>query len=173
MGCSDGCTPECRGATCPSAMARGRPCTAASEAGRGAGCGIEYFSRSSASSTDWVRSSGRSGVLMAQASGHTSMQRARGKNQRHRPTLSTEPDDHALGRSRGGFTTKLHLVTDGRGLPLAVELSAGQAHESTYAAPVLSSVKIPQPKGRCGRPRTRPEMVQGTRATILPQCAFG
>lgn len=64
-------------------------------------------------------------------------------------------------RSRGGFTTKLHLVTDGRGLPLAVELSAGQAQESKYAAPVLSAVKIPQPEGRRGRPRTRPEMVAG------------
>ena len=41
-----------------------------------------------------------------------------------------EPADHALGRSRGGFPTKLHLVTDGTGLPLAAALSAGQAHES-------------------------------------------
>jgi hypothetical protein len=44
-----------------------------------------------------------------------------------------EPADHALGRSRGGFTTKLHLVADGDGLPLAVALSAGQAHESMHA----------------------------------------
>ncbi len=30
-----------------------------------------------------------------------------------------EPDDHALGRSRGGLTTKVHLACDGRGRPLA------------------------------------------------------
>src|SRR5258708_4019756 len=28
-----------------------------------------------------------------------------------------EPTDHALGRSRGGFGTKVHLVCDGSGLP--------------------------------------------------------
>jgi len=95
---------------------------------------------------------------MVHASEHTSMQRARGKSQRI-PRELGEPTDHALGRSRGGFTAKLHLVTDGRGLPLAVELSAGEAAESKYAAPVLSAVEIPQPKGRCGRPRTRAEMV--------------
>ena len=32
-----------------------------------------------------------------------------------------EPADHALGRSRGGFGSKFHLVTDGKGTPLAVE----------------------------------------------------
>lgn len=41
-----------------------------------------------------------------------------------------EASDHALGRSRGGFTTKIHLLCDGRGLPLHFELSAGQDHES-------------------------------------------
>jgi transposase len=42
-----------------------------------------------------------------------------------------EPADHALGRSRGGFSTKLHLVCDGQGNPLHFELTAGQAHETT------------------------------------------
>jgi transposase len=32
------------------------------------------------------------------------------------------PPDEGLGRSRGGLTTKLHLVCDGRGRPLAVVL---------------------------------------------------
>jgi transposase len=38
--------------------------------------------------------------------------RHRPKNGIHRPY---EPDDHALVRSRGGLTTKLHLACDGRG----------------------------------------------------------
>lgn len=42
-----------------------------------------------------------------------------------------EPADHALGRSRGGFGTKFHLVTDGAGTPLAVRFTAGQVGEST------------------------------------------
>lgn len=33
-----------------------------------------------------------------------------------------EPCDRALGRSRGGWGTKLHAATDGCGLPLAVKL---------------------------------------------------
>ena len=69
-----------------------------------------------------------------------------------------EPADHALGRSRGGFGSKFHLVTDGSGLPLAVEVSAGQAHESTYFEPVMNAVRIPQPLG-C--PRTRPGALAG------------
>lgn len=42
-----------------------------------------------------------------------------------------EPGDHALGRSRGGFATKLHLLTDGNGNPLGFHLTGGQVHDST------------------------------------------
>jgi transposase len=48
-----------------------------------------------------------------------------------------EPDDHALGRSRGGYTTKIHLLSDGRGHPLHFHLTPGQAHESTALVSVL------------------------------------
>ncbi len=48
-----------------------------------------------------------------------------------------EPQDHGLGRSRGGFGTKFHLVTDGAGTPLAVEVTAGQVHDSTRAESVI------------------------------------
>jgi transposase len=50
-----------------------------------------------------------------------------------------EPTDHALGRSQGGFSTKLHLVTDGRGLPLSVELTGGQVHESKAFVPTIDA----------------------------------
>jgi transposase len=39
-------------------------------------------------------------------------------------------DGQALGRSRGGFSTKLHLRCDGNGLPLAIVLTPGQTHEA-------------------------------------------
>ena len=48
-----------------------------------------------------------------------------------------EPDDHALGRSRGGFTTKIHILCDGNGLPLQFHLTAGQTHESTVLDELL------------------------------------
>lgn len=40
-----------------------------------------------------------------------------------------EPADHALGRSRGGFGTKVSLVCDGRGTPLAAHVAPGQQHD--------------------------------------------
>lgn len=49
-----------------------------------------------------------------------------------------EPEDHALGRSRGGFTTKIHLLCDSQGHPLAFHLTAGQDHESTALVPLLN-----------------------------------
>ncbi len=48
-----------------------------------------------------------------------------------------EPDDHALGRSRGGFSTKIHLMCDGNGYPLHFHLTAGQEHESTVLDTLL------------------------------------
>ena len=43
----------------------------------------------------------------------------------------------ALGRSRGGFSCKIHLTVDGLGNPLRALLTAGQRHDSTQAAALL------------------------------------
>ena len=48
-----------------------------------------------------------------------------------------EPADHALGRSRGGFSTKIHILADGKGHPLHFHLTPGEAHESTAVVTVL------------------------------------
>ncbi len=45
--------------------------------------------------------------------------------------------DAHLGRSRGGWGSKLHLVTERRGKPIVVALTAGQRHESPQAIPLL------------------------------------
>lgn len=60
----------------------------------------------------------------------------------------------------------MHLVTDGNGLPLAVEVTAGQTHESTRLESVMSKVRIP---GRRGRPRCRPVRLAGDRGYSYPQ----
>jgi transposase len=39
-------------------------------------------------------------------------------------------DQEALGRSRGGFTTKIHARCDGKGRPLGFTLTPGQAHDT-------------------------------------------
>ena len=49
-----------------------------------------------------------------------------------------EPPDHALGRSRGGFGTKVHLVCDRHGFIVAIHVTAGQAHESKALEPTMA-----------------------------------
>jgi hypothetical protein len=39
----------------------------------------------------------------------------------------SEPLDHAVGRSRGGLSTKVHQLVDGQGRPLVVALTAGRS----------------------------------------------
>jgi transposase len=43
----------------------------------------------------------------------------------------TEAQNQALGRSRGGFSTKIHLRCNAAGLPIGVVLSEGEAHDVT------------------------------------------
>jgi transposase len=45
-----------------------------------------------------------------------------------------------MGRSRGGLTTKLHALVDANGLPIALKLTAGQAHDGKSAADMLSGI---------------------------------
>lgn len=61
-----------------------------------------------------------------------------------------EPLDHALGRSRGGLTSTIHLICDANGVPLRFMLSPGQARDIAHALPLLEQVRIP---GKPGRPR--------------------
>ena len=42
-----------------------------------------------------------------------------------------------MGRSRGGFTTKIHALCDGLGNPLELALSGGQQHDVTQAPGLL------------------------------------
>jgi transposase len=51
---------------------------------------------------------------------------------------------HAIGRSRGGSTTKVHIVVDALGLPLAFRITEGQRHD-IVPAPEL----VEQTNPRC------------------------
>lgn len=48
-----------------------------------------------------------------------------------------EPDDHALGRSRGGLSTKIHILCDKKGHPLTFHLTPGQAPEASAFEQVM------------------------------------
>ncbi len=45
--------------------------------------------------------------------------------------------DQALGRSRGGFSTKIHIVVDALGNPVEFILTAGQEADVTQAEPLI------------------------------------
>ncbi|MFD0723774.1 IS5 family transposase [Streptomyces globosus] len=70
--------------------------------------------------------------------------------------------DHALGRSRGGLSTKVHLAADGDARPLAFTITAGQAGDAPAFETVMSRIRVP--RSGPGRPRTRPAAVLADRA---------
>jgi transposase len=60
----------------------------------------------------------------------------------------------ALGRSRGGLSTKIHLAADRRGRAVTGILTPGQHGDCPQFIPLLDQVRIAR-RGK-GRPRTRP-----------------
>ena len=65
----------------------------------------------------------------------------------------------ALGRSQGGFSTKIHLRAEGKGKPMTILITAGQRNEQTVFEPLMESGAVKR-AGR-GRPRLRPKRVVG------------
>lgn len=66
----------------------------------------------------------------------------------------TEHDREALGRSRGGLSTKVHLVADHRCRPVATVITAGHRNDVIAFEAVMAGIRI----ARCGpgRPRRNP-----------------
>ena len=62
----------------------------------------------------------------------------------------------ALGRSRGGYSTKLHVLTDGNGFLLSLTVSPGQAHESTEVSCLLANCHV-----NLSRRANRPQHIAG------------
>lgn len=71
-------------------------------------------------------------------------------------------NDHVLGRSVGGFSSKVHLVTDGNGVPLNATLTKRQTHESTQFEATLEPIAIH--RRRTNRLRRYPKRRAGDRA---------
>ncbi|MFE5488008.1 IS5 family transposase [Streptomyces sp. NPDC056527] len=88
-------------------------------------------------------------------------QHSAGARKRGCPDRS-EPDDHALGRSRGGLSTKVHLASDSQARPLALHVTAGQAGDAPAFEAVMARIRVP--RTGLGRPRTRPAVVLADRA---------
>ncbi|MFF1680350.1 IS5 family transposase [Streptomyces sp. NPDC058256] len=100
---------------------------------------------------------------VAPAHQHAAGARKKGALQKEPPGgVFTEPDDHGLGRSRGGLTTKLHLAVEQGQKPLSLLITAGQRHDSPQFQPVLEGIRVPRIGP--GRPRTKPDRVRADRA---------
>ncbi len=72
----------------------------------------------------------------------------------------------ALGRGRGGFSTKLHLRAEGNGRPITAVLTGGERHEQIALETLLDQGAIRRP-GR-GRPRLRPRRTAGDKSYSSP-----
>ncbi|MFE3661269.1 IS5 family transposase [Streptomyces sp. NPDC059165] len=94
---------------------------------------------------------------------HAAGARKQGDMQKEPPGgVFAEPGDHGLGRSRGGFTSKLHLAVEQGQKPMSVVVTAGQRGDSTQSEPVLEKVRVPRVGP--GRPRVRPDRVRADKA---------
>jgi transposase len=78
-----------------------------------------------------------------------------------------EPADHALGRSRGGLSTKVHHACDGGGRPLAVLVGPGQGGDAPMLPFILGAIRVP--RHGVGRARTRPDRVLTDKAYSSPR----
>lgn len=76
--------------------------------------------------------------------------------------LDGEPDNHALGRSRGGFSTKIHLACDQHLQAVSFTVTAGQAGDAPQLTEVLDRIQVARPGP--GRPRSRPDRVLADKA---------
>ena len=59
----------------------------------------------------------------------------------HAAGMNGGGDDQDLGRSRGGFGTKIHLAVDSLGNPVSIHLSPGQDADSTHAETLLGDLR--------------------------------
>ena len=60
-----------------------------------------------------------------------------GADPNYKNRCAVEPDDHALGRSRGGLSTKIHAMTDLLTCAVALALTAGQAGDNPQLLPLV------------------------------------
>ncbi|WP_240796607.1 IS5 family transposase [Streptomyces sp. RFCAC02] len=67
--------------------------------------------------------------------------------------------DPALGRSRGGLTSKIHLACDAVGRPLAFTVTGGNTNDCTQFTTVMEAIRVPRLGP--GRPRNRPDHILG------------
>lgn len=101
--------------------------------------------------------------LAGRRSGHRLGPGERGQPQRPGQKGGEQTGPNPTDRGKPG--TKYHLVVDRKGIPLAVRLSAANAHDSTQLLPLVDAIPpIIGPRGKPGRPRKRPAKLHADKA---------
>src|SRR3954453_13937041 len=160
--CYGSTAPAPPGAICRSATARSERCRAASTDGVGRVFGTASFRPFKLRLTGGGRSTGICTLSMPRSFAPTNTPPALAGPA---PSGGEAPDE-ALGRSQGGFSTKIHLRAEGHGRPITAVLTGGERHEQIALADVLDRGAIPR-SGR-GRPRLRPRRVAGDKGYSSP-----
>lgn len=163
--CCGGCGRVRRGGICPSGMGPGRPSTSVSARWETDGTWAKLLEHvqvrdDAVGTVEWTVSVDST---VNRAHQHAAGARKRGDaggDELEDPERSAARQ--ALGRPRGGLTTKVHLAVDGRGLPLSIVLTAGNVNDFTMFEAVLDAIRVPR-TGH-GQPRTRPERVLADKA---------
>ncbi|MEV6694719.1 IS5 family transposase [Micromonospora sp. NPDC051196] len=101
--------------------------------------------------------------MTSRAHQHAAGARTDGHLQKEPPGgVHDEPADHALGRSRGGLTTKTHLACEQGQKVLSMVVTAGHRGDSPQFIPVLRRIRVS--RLGVGRPRTCPDLVLADKA---------
>ncbi|MGP4051430.1 IS5 family transposase [Streptomyces sp. 2A115] len=85
-----------------------------------------------------------------------------------RPAGGGSTGGEGLGRSRGGFTTKLHLSADGFCRPLSLLVTGGHRADCTQFEAVLEKIRVP--RYGPGRPRAKPDSLAADKACSNSPC---
>lgn len=86
--------------------------------------------------------------------------------------LGREKGGREIGRNptdKGKPGSKQHLVVDRQGIPLAVEVTAANLHDSRMLEPMLDAIP-PLGTGRRGRPRRRPAKLHADKGYDYLRC---
>ncbi|MFD8802279.1 IS5 family transposase [Streptomyces atroolivaceus] len=85
-----------------------------------------------------------------------------------RPVGGGGAGGEGLGRSRGGFTSNIHLSADGRCRPLSLIVTPGQRADCTQFIPVLEKIRVLRLGP--GRPRKKPDSIAADKAYSNGPC---
>ena len=116
------CAQVHRGVTYPKSYARGRQLITVLTDGQRRVCGRNFFSLRKEIDTEWVFIDGSYIRCHQHASG------------------ARLGEDRAIGQSRGGATTKIHLSCDADGYPLDFKITGGEVHDSQVADELIEMI---------------------------------